>query len=258
MKDWKISLKKVRPKKAKAFSKHLLLASIFLILGFLLSFAFCTQRNAHRVVFPTRRAELIEVAIGLENERKELESELTRLRESLRKYEEKAAKDEGILTSFKRELDRLKFEAGLTEVEGPGIEIILSDNPDISLKEDVENYIVHDYDLRIVVNALWGAGAEAITINDKRLVSISPIRCVGPTILVNSVRVAPPYTIKAIGEPKKLKSGLSRNKESSQLLNVYAKVFGLVFEIRETKKMRLSAYEGSLRIERAKVLKGGK
>ena len=68
--------------------------------------------------------------------------------------------------------------------------------------------MVHDSDLRSVVNELFSAGAEAIAINDQRLVANSSIRCVGPTVLVNSERLAPPYKIAAIGKPDVLQSAL--------------------------------------------------
>ena len=64
-------------------------------------------------------------------------------------------------------------------------------------------YIIHDEDLLRVLNELCAAGAEAISINDQRIVATTEVRCAGPTVSVNNVRSAPPYVIKAIGNPKK-------------------------------------------------------
>ncbi len=36
------------------------------------------------------------------------------------------------------------------------------------------------------------AGAEAISINDQRIVATTEVRCAGPTVSVNNVRSAPP------------------------------------------------------------------
>ncbi len=258
MKSLKINLKKIKFKKEEVLFNSFLLVLIFAILGFLLASSFYTQEKAERRVLLTRRTELIETVVNLEKERKDLENELQKLREQLRKYEEKAAEEEGILASFKNELNKLKFKTGLTEVVGPGLEIVLGDNPNIPLKDNTENFMIHDYDLRTVVNALWIGGAEAIAINGQRLVSVSSIRCVGSTVLVNAVRLGSPFKIKAIGNPAKLKESLYEDKESAQLLDVYVRAFGLVFDLKEARNLRLPVYKGSLSVEYAKVIKGGK
>ncbi len=67
---------------------------------------------------------------------------------------------------------------------------------------------MHDIDIQALVNELWAAGAEAISVNDQRIVGRSSIRCVGPTILVNTNRLASPYVIKAIGPGADIEGGL--------------------------------------------------
>ncbi len=73
-------------------------------------------------------------------------------------------------------------------------------NPSETRQDVVNDYIVHDRDIREIVNELFAAGAEAISVNGQRLVASSSIRCVGPVVLVNSTQVAPPFMIKAIGK----------------------------------------------------------
>jgi uncharacterized protein YlxW (UPF0749 family) len=68
--------------------------------------------------------------------------------------------------------------------------------------------IIHDTDIAAVVNELKASGAEAISVNGQRIVAVSPIRCVGPTIMVNFTPQSPPFIIKAIGNPKTLKTGV--------------------------------------------------
>ena len=69
--------------------------------------------------------------------------------------------------------------------------------------------IIHDSDIAAVVNELKASGAEAISVNDQRIAAVSPIRCVGPTIMVNFTPQAPPFVIKAIGNPKTLMTGVN-------------------------------------------------
>jgi uncharacterized protein YlxW (UPF0749 family) len=73
---------------------------------------------------------------------------------------------------------------------------------------DAANYLVHDYELRDVVNLLWLAGAEAVAVNDERLVASTSIYCVGSTVIVNETRLSPPYDVRAIGNAAQLENTL--------------------------------------------------
>lgn len=71
-----------------------------------------------------------------------------------------------------------------------------------------ELYIVHDDDIRLLVNELRAGGAEAIAINGERITATSEIRCVGPTILVNLNRLTPPYVVDCVGDRDQLQAVL--------------------------------------------------
>ena len=71
--------------------------------------------------------------------------------------------------------------------------------------------LIHDEDIRKVVNELFAAGAEVVAVNDSRIISTSAIRCVGPSILVNDTKMTPPYVIKAIGKADQLEAALNLN-----------------------------------------------
>lgn len=111
------------------------------------------------------------------------------------------------LTSLENEIKSGNKILGLTEVTGNGLIITINDNQDISLNNwlaDPNLLIVHDADLISVVNELKNAGAEAISINEQRLVTTSAIECDGNIIKVNSEKIGAPFTIKAIGLPEVL------------------------------------------------------
>lgn len=111
---------------------------------------------------------------------------------------------------LKQDLTNALKNAGLTNVRGQGIIITMNDSlADFGEGVDLNSYLIHDEDLLNVVNELKASGAEAISINDQRIVSMSEIRCAGPTILVNGVRLATPYVIKAIGDSSMLESGVT-------------------------------------------------
>ena len=83
---------------------------------------------------------------------------------------------------------------GLTDVTGQGVIITLQDNEgvtnsSIGITEDIRSYLVHDVNLREIVRKLKISGAEAISINNERIVSQTAITCAGNIIKVNDKRV---------------------------------------------------------------------
>ncbi len=109
-------------------------------------------------------------------------------------------------------LQVLGLVAGELPVTGPGIELALDDAPTTTSGADgsgQQTDRVMDTDLQIVVNGLWAAGAEAISINDQRLTVRSAIRSAGKAIMVDFRPLAPPYLIRALGNPSQLQSGLA-------------------------------------------------
>jgi uncharacterized protein YlxW (UPF0749 family) len=71
-----------------------------------------------------------------------------------------------------------------------------------------DDLVVHQQDIEAVLNALWGAGAEAIQIQDQRIVATSAPRCVGNTLLLNGRTYSPPYTVAAIGDAETMQAAL--------------------------------------------------
>ncbi|MCD8198698.1 MAG: DUF881 domain-containing protein [Phascolarctobacterium sp.] len=174
----------------------LILGLVFVALGFMLSVQFKTTEMEKTI-----RVERVE---DLSERLKQVESEKERLSRELDEL-----KEEGGNSASKAEIDRLKMLAGLSDIVGKGVEIVLDDSKIQSKPGDSPNlYIIHDEDLLRVLNELRAAGAEAISVNDQRILAMSEVRCAGPTVLINNVRSTPPYVIKAIGNPKNLTSAL--------------------------------------------------
>lgn len=95
-------------------------------------------------------------------------------------------------------------------LRGPGIIVTLKDStrkpgPD----EDPYFFIVHDADLTTLVQELSASGAEAVAVNDYRVVFPgSSLRCVGPSIVLDGHRLRQPFVAKAIGPPRELEGAL--------------------------------------------------
>ena len=116
-----------------------------------------------------------------------------------------ATQDSTSSTAKQEELKNNNIILGLTDVTGPGIEIVLKDNNNISSELlstqilDMNKLVVHNSDLIAIVNILKHANAEAISINGQRIISTSAITCEGSVIKINGVKITSPFTIKAIG-----------------------------------------------------------
>ena len=222
------------------FKGKVLIAVVFMVLGFMLSVQYKVTVQ-QRTIRMDRVEDLSERLKAMETENKHLLQEINELR---KKGADKVA-DHG--------LERERLLAGTTEVEGAGIEIVLDDST-ISKKanENPNLYIIHDEDLLRVLNELRAAGAEAISLNDQRIVAMSEVRCAGPTVSVNNVRSAPPYVIKAIGAPKTLTSALRLRGGVVETFEFW----GIQVKIKAAEKVRIPALKAPRNFEYAKIVKG--
>jgi uncharacterized protein YlxW (UPF0749 family) len=143
--------------------------------------------------------------------------------------------------------------AGLVAVSGPGVVVTLRDSkkapprPNEMSPEDyiamTRNYIIHSEDIQAVINELRAAGAEAIAVNDQRVVATTAIRCVGPVVQVNSIPTnGSPVKIKAVGDPDMLVSAMTM---ASGVQDQYKVTDPTMFSIDKSKGMTLPAFAGA-------------
>ena len=116
-----------------------------------------------------------------------------------------ATENNSELTEIQENIKKLSTELGITEVTGKGV-VIKVDDAIVPSVMDPNSAIVHDTDLISIVNELKNAGAEAISVNEQRIMANTVIECIGTVIKINGQRVGAPFTIKAIGMPELLKN----------------------------------------------------
>ncbi len=100
--------------------------------------------------------------------------------------------------------------AAAVPLKGPGLTLTIDDAPSVDADANAgsrpssgfQEGRVTSGDLQIIVNGLWGSGAEAIAINGHRLSSTAAIRFAGQAIIVDFRPLARPYVITALGDPK--------------------------------------------------------
>ncbi len=144
---------------------------------------------------------------------------------------------------YKKEIEKYKELAGFSALEGEGVIIIVDDGiRELVDEENPLNLIVHDVDVRTLVNELRNAGAEAISINDNRIImGISEVVCNGPTIRINGIQQSRPYVIKAIGD----KYTLAKKLLDHDSYGVNLMKYGIQYELITSSKVEIGGYRGS-------------
>lgn len=209
----------------KRFSGQLTVAFVCMILGLMLATQFKNVQRVGGNVSMQRTQELTGEVQRLKEENEKMRIQIQEYDQKIWEYEN-AAKGEGKLSqAIYDELDRMRILAGVVDLEGPGIVVTVNTfltNPQGQLVSNV-NY----EDLLKLVNELNAAGAEAMSINDERIISTTEIRNAGDYIVINTNRHSVPFEIKAIGNPDTLEAALKLlggvADELSQVLDINIK-----------------------------------
>ena len=147
------------------------------------------------------RAEVLKFKEKYDNELKQLE----KAESELEKERENSTQNNADLEDAEISIKKANKMIGLSEVKGPGVIVTLKDSQKNTANVmNVMDVIVHDIDILSVINELKNAGAEAISINDQRVVTTSAILCDGNVVRINKEKVGVPFVIKAIGLPESL------------------------------------------------------
>lgn len=168
------------------------------------------------------------------NHLEQLEKELEIARKESANRDEHAEQNEA-------ELKRLNTYLGLTDVVGEGIIITVKDNAGGNIVTASVS-IIHDSDLRAIVNELKNSGAEAISINGQRIVQSSAITCVGSVIQINGEKVGSPFEIKAIGNQNVL-LGVDRPGSYLDTMKEYSMI---PYEIKKSNAVEIPKFNGVL------------
>jgi uncharacterized protein YlxW (UPF0749 family) len=111
--------------------------------------------------------------------------------------------------------ESLGVVTGFVPVDGPGVRIRLDDSVDGNA-----DGVVRDEDLATLVNGLWSAGAEAISVNGHRITLLSGIRNVSTAIHIKTQPLKPPYVVLAVGDPNTLQARFAETPSGLHFLNL--------------------------------------
>ena len=197
-----------------------------------------------------RQSEELDIEGLREDElRTQIASYKSKYEETMKQYEDNQNKINDYTTAMNEnketseildeELLQSKTLLGLTDVTGNGVVVTLTDTP-----EALYTYTADD--ILLLINELKYAGAEAISINDNRVINLTDIVMVTDTLIVmngGNTRISSPYEIKAIGDPKYLMSTLSM-KNSGYIDQMEAN--GMKIEVKQENNIKINAYSGDI------------
>ncbi|HLS46300.1 MAG TPA: DUF881 domain-containing protein [Ornithinicoccus sp.] len=146
---------------------------------------------------------------------------------------------------------------GTAAVRGPAVQVVLDDAgytlETLPQGYTVDDVVVHQQDVQGVINALWAGGAEAMMVQDQRIIATSAVRCVGNTLYLQGRVYSPPYTITAIGHPGTMMRVLADDPTVSNYA-AWAEILGLGYEVSDIGETELPAFTGTVRAQHASPL----
>ena len=158
-------------------------------LGFLLVTQLRATEDVGTRLDVEREEDLAQILADLSTESDRLQEEITSLRLTLLAFENSAEGEELALRSLQSRLAELQVLAGTVAVEGEGVRLTVED-PQAQVTQEL---------LVDTVQELRDAGAEAIAVNDVRLIASSAFTTRNRKVVLDGTPLQAPLTINAIG-----------------------------------------------------------
>lgn len=162
---------------------------------------------------------------------------------------DKAAEDD-FINGLVSDLEKYKMSAGVLDVQGPGILITIKDPVVKDEYEQDFSVIMYNYDLLLsLVNKLKEAGAEAVSINEQRIMATTEVSIAGSNVNINGTPTAPPYYVKAIGNPDTLHDAINIR---SGIVETMKMKHNLIVSTNKKDNLVIPRYTGTIKFKYAK------
>ncbi len=234
-------------------SWQITLGVAMLVLGFLVAAQLAT--DGPRVRYTTQeRTPLVETVSEMQGQQDDLKARILDLRDHIQRIQGVGQGSADVVRQINASLQQARIAAGLIPLTGTGIVIQLEDSRAIVPTDGSESdYLVGSRDIRLVVEELWGSGAEAIAVNGERLTPTSAIIDVGASLLVNSAYLTFPYQISALG-PADLYDRLSASPGFVEFVRARADAYGIGISLAEPESVDMPAFAGTVTLRYSRPL----
>lgn len=201
---------------------------------------------------PTQKTtEILNEMATVKAEKEALIEEVENLEKQLENIQGSASEESAIVKNLTDELNKFKAFSGRTKVAGQGI-LVTIDNPPTDGSYGLELNIAYDYKLILeLLNELNSAGAEAISINEQRVINSTEVRLAGSQMNVNTIPISPPFIIKGIGNSKTMDGAL--NMRFGIIEGLRDK--GYYVEVKPVENIEVPAFNGTLKFKYANTVK---
>jgi len=201
------------------------------------------------------RLDLVDVVRAQDREVQQRAAAVQQLQDQVDSLTAQAAPGNAEVARLRAEAAALAPSVGTQAVTGPALSVSLDDAKRTAASlppgYTADDIVVHQQDVQSVVNALWAGGAEAMMLQDQRVISTSAVRCVGNTLILQGRVYSPPYVIQAIGDQLAMRVALDKSPQVT-IYRQYADLFGMGYDVTSKAKATFPAYEGSLSLVYAK------
>ena len=188
-----------------------------------------------------RETELRTEYSTLKDKSSEMKQQLEEIQNTTKEYTDQSSDVQATMDLLKSDVDKARCDLGYTDVKGPGIILTIADGKNAAnVKEQVVTY----NDLIMAINELKYAGAEAISLNDERVVNNSFVANISEYMVMNDNRISGPYTIKVIGDSKDLESVINIKGGIKDYLESYNKQISYTIE----NEVYINKYNGNVEI----------
>lgn len=235
----------------KKYGGYIILGLLALMIGLIISIQIKTTPGDYTgALVPLQKVQGLNYE--LQKARKEKDAaiqQLAQLEAKLKEIESSQADEDILVKNLVADLDKYKMIAGVVDVKGPGVIITIDDPPAQDSGSYEGSVIMYNYELLTnLVNRLNDAGAEAVSINGQRYISTTEISLAGNNVLINSTPTAPPYTVKAIGNPDTLNSSLNIR---FGIVDTMVKGYNLQVKVEKSNEIIIPGYHDAIRFRYA-------
>lgn len=228
------------------------------IIGIMISMNISFANTTPTVILSAEQyKQAIDERTQLYNQISELQSQYWKSNSKLKEYTEVDSSSSKVVSDMQSELQKNDVLLGSEAVTGKGLKIMLDDaendfeNTQNLSEEERWVRIIHNTDILEVINSLRNAGAQAISINDQRILNNSEVYCWGPFLKINNVNLCAPFYINVVGNPNDIKNYLTNDEGYL----TYLKYRSIKVSVDVVDNVKIPAYIGNLDLKYAKELK---
>ena len=225
--------------------KYIMIITISIVCFLLTTIIFMqfkvAQKTKETNIDIMQEAELRQQLSNWKTKYEETRKKTEEISNTLETYKKESTSDSKTQEALEKELNTLEQALGKTDVEGEGVIISLREKKANELGEDEIISPIVAEDLIYIVNYLKDAGAEAISINNERIVATTDIVDIGgnTNIKINSNYIrSNDYEIKAIGNSSYLESSIFGKGGYAEQLSTT----GINAKIEKSNKIQISKY----------------